>query len=94
LLLLSEFFNNPEAARECCHSAREYVNSFETGERHLCQPGQLRNTHAEFTGFLSAERISICLPLRILAGNQFVCRRVIVRCRSKRKQGGGITDPA
>ena len=32
LLLLSEFFNNPEAARECCHSAGEYVNSFETGE--------------------------------------------------------------
>ena len=32
LLLLSEFFNNPEAARECCHSAGEYVNSSETGE--------------------------------------------------------------
>jgi hypothetical protein len=32
LLLLSEFFNNPEAARECCHSAGEYVNSAETGE--------------------------------------------------------------
>jgi hypothetical protein len=32
LLLLNEFFNNPEAARECCHSAGEYVNPSEAGE--------------------------------------------------------------
>jgi tetratricopeptide (TPR) repeat protein len=32
LLLLNEFFNNPEAARECCHSAGKYVNLSERDE--------------------------------------------------------------
>lgn len=32
LLLLNEFFNNSEAARECCHSASEYVNPSERNE--------------------------------------------------------------
>jgi hypothetical protein len=32
LILLNEFFNKPEAARECCHSAAEYVNPSERDE--------------------------------------------------------------
>lgn len=32
LILLNEFFNKPKAARECCHSAAEYVNPSERDE--------------------------------------------------------------
>jgi hypothetical protein len=32
LILLNEFFNKPEAARECCHSAAGYVNPSEPDE--------------------------------------------------------------